>query len=93
MNLANWLWLAGRRSIPRILPLMRDERVPLKLKLGAAIAAVLIVSPLDPLADIPVLGLFDDAALLTLLATGFVALAERTAARVPRRVRPVDPQR
>ena len=56
---------------------MRDKRVPLGLKAGAAAMGLLIISPLDIFGDIPVLGLFDDAVLLTLLATLFVALASR----------------
>ncbi|MBC5811693.1 MAG: hypothetical protein GIW95_12690 [Candidatus Eremiobacteraeota bacterium] len=71
------LILATRRTVPRAFALMRHQGVPMWLK-GAAIAAgVLIVSPLDPLADIPIVGLFDDVALLALLANGFVTLADR----------------
>jgi len=55
--------------------LYRDERVPGWLKLGGLAAAVLIVSPLDPLADIPFLNLFDDAALLMIAARMFLALS------------------
>jgi uncharacterized membrane protein YkvA (DUF1232 family) len=54
---------------------MRDARVPAVLKTATLALALLIVSPLDVFGDIPVLGLFDDAALLTLLSMLFVWLA------------------
>jgi len=65
------------RNFRRVLPLMRDERVPLALKAGAIVTGLLVISPLDIFGDIPILGLLDDAVLLTLLATLFVALATR----------------
>jgi uncharacterized membrane protein YkvA (DUF1232 family) len=68
---------AVRRSLPAIVPLMRDVRVPGWLKVAVVALAVLIVSPLDVFGDIPVLGLLDDAALLALLANAFVMLAAR----------------
>lgn len=58
-----------------IVRLYRDVRVPSWLKIGGLIAAALIISPLDPLADIPVLNIFDDAALLMLAAKMFLALS------------------
>ncbi len=67
----------AKTSLFRVVPLMRDARVPGLLKWGAGAAAVLIVSPLDLFADIPVLGLLDDAALLSVLAVAFVAVASR----------------
>ena len=70
------------RNFRRVLPLMRDERVPAGLKIAAGAMAVLIISPLDVFGDIPVLGLFDDAVLLTLLAMVFVMLATRATQRV-----------
>lgn len=69
--------LAAGRNFRRMLPLMRDERVPLAMKAGTAMLALLIISPLDVFGDIPVLGLLDDAVLLTLLCTAFVWLATR----------------
>jgi uncharacterized membrane protein YkvA (DUF1232 family) len=69
-----------RSSLPAALPLLRHPRVPGWLKLGAIGAALLIVSPLDPFADIPVLGMLDDALLLALLVSGFVAVGLRFAA-------------
>lgn len=81
------LIFSALRSWQRVLPLMRDERVPLTLKAGAAVLGLLIVSPLDVFGDIPVLGLFDDAVLLTILAGAFVFVArrciERTASPQP----------
>lgn len=71
------LFLTLRGAVLRVLPLMRDSRVPVWLKAGAILAGVFIVSPLDPLSDIPVLGLIDDAVLLLLLSKLFVALAQR----------------
>ncbi|HEV3154311.1 MAG TPA: DUF1232 domain-containing protein [Candidatus Baltobacteraceae bacterium] len=81
--------VAAYRNFRRVLPLLRDERVPLGLKVGTCIMGLLIVSPLDVFGDIPVLGLLDDAVLLTLLAAAFVLLAERMTQRI---VTPVTPQ-
>jgi len=67
----------AKTSILRVVPMLRDERVPGHLKWGAGALALLIVSPLDLLGDIPVLGLLDDAALLSILAVAFVALATK----------------
>jgi uncharacterized membrane protein YkvA (DUF1232 family) len=58
-----------------IVRLYRDERVPLVLKMAGIAAAVLIVSPLDPFADIPFLNVLDDAALLMLAARMFFMLS------------------
>lgn len=54
---------------------MRDERVPAGLKMMTGVLALLIISPLDVFADIPVLGLLDDAVLLSLLCMFFVWIA------------------
>jgi uncharacterized membrane protein YkvA (DUF1232 family) len=70
---------AVRHKLPRVIPLMRDDRVPLWAKFLAILAAVLIVSPIDLLGDIPVLGLFDDAALLLFVVHLFVTFAEKRA--------------
>jgi uncharacterized membrane protein YkvA (DUF1232 family) len=59
--------------------LMRSPHVPLHLKLIAGALALLIVSPLNILGDIPLLGLLDDVALLSLLAGWFVTAASRHA--------------
>lgn len=81
------------QSFRRVLPLMRDERVPLGLKIGAAVMGLLIISPLDIFGDIPILGLLDDAVLLALLGAVFVLLATRATQRVvsPRVVSPSSP--
>lgn len=63
------------RNFKRAWPLLRDERVPVGLKTITGILALLIVSPLDIFADIPVLGFLDDAVLLSLLCMAFVWLA------------------
>lgn len=68
---------AAARNFSRALPLLRDTRVPVQLKLGTALLALLIISPLDVFGDIPVLGFLDDAVLLTLLCWAFVTLARR----------------
>ena len=88
-----------RTSLPRVVPLMRDPRVPAWLKIGAVALGVLIVSPVDVFGDIPGLGLLDDAVLLALLVNAFVALGLRHAMRPaaspadeaarPKRARPV----
>jgi len=57
-----------------IVRLLRDARVSALLKIGAAAAALLVISPLDVFGDIPVLGALDDVALLLLVANLFVRL-------------------
>lgn len=76
MKLARLLFTA-KTAIFRTLPLVRDARVPLSLKLIAAAVGVLIVSPVDVFSDIPVLGALDDAALLALLCMWFVRQASK----------------
>lgn len=71
------LFSAARKALPNVIPLMRDSRVPLALKLLAGGLALLIVSPFDIFGDIPVIGALDDAALLTFAAILFVRLASR----------------
>ena len=65
---------AAGRSFKRAWPLLRDERVPTGLKAITGVVALLIISPLDIFGDIPVLGILDDALLLTLLCMLFVWL-------------------
>ncbi len=65
-----------QRQVPRVLPLMKDAGVPLWAKVLAIGAAVLIVSPLDILSDIPIVGFFDDAVLLGFVVNAFVRFAE-----------------
>ncbi len=81
MNLFKFV-LASRRALGRVPALVRSPRVPLHLKLTALVLALLIVSPLNILGDIPLLGIADDAALLALLLQWFVRSAERHDARL-----------
>ncbi len=71
------LLFAAKAAIFRTVPLLRDARVPISLKLIAAAFALLIISPVDIFGDVPVLGALDDAALLTLLCMWFVSRAAR----------------
>jgi uncharacterized membrane protein YkvA (DUF1232 family) len=63
--------------------LLRNPRVPLRLKLIALGLALLILSPLNVLGDIPFLGLVDDVALMSMLAGWFVRAAMRHEAALP----------
>lgn len=67
--------LKAKRGLFSVLPLMRDTRVPLALKLITGAIAVVIVSPVDLLGDIPILGVLDDGVLLTLLCMWFAGQA------------------
>jgi uncharacterized membrane protein YkvA (DUF1232 family) len=91
---------ATRKAVPRTFALMRDSRVPSWLKIATVGAAVLIVSPFDLLGDIPIVGIFDDVALLALLANLFVGVADHTVMKTARpagtnvmkTARPADPR-
>jgi uncharacterized membrane protein YkvA (DUF1232 family) len=76
--LALWLrakmFWAMRRNATRVARLFLDQRVHLALKASTALAALLIISPLDIFGDVPGLGLVDDTALLMMLAWVFVRL-------------------
>ena len=74
------LFLVAKRELPRMLPLFRDPGVPSWAKMLAVLAAVLIVSPLDLLSDIPLLGFFDDAVLLAFVLHAFVRFADSRSA-------------
>ena len=65
------------KQVMKLPALVRDARVPRRLKIIAVVAAIFIISPLNILGDIPFLGLLDDAALLGLLLDWFVRSAER----------------
>ena len=82
------LFLVAKTAVLRTIPLVRDTRVPLSLKLVAAAIALLVISPVDLFSDIPVLGALDDAALLTLLCIWFVRQASKHVEPVPVRRRP-----
>jgi uncharacterized membrane protein YkvA (DUF1232 family) len=69
------LLLTSRRTLARAYALARDARVPMRLKLLALAGALFILSPLNILGDIPLLGIFDDAALLAVLLAWFVRAA------------------
>jgi uncharacterized membrane protein YkvA (DUF1232 family) len=68
------------RSFGSAVRLMRHPDVPLHLKVITGLLVLLILSPLNILGDIPFLGLFDDVALLALLAGWFTGAAARYAA-------------
>lgn len=76
MRILRTLFLA-RRNLGGVLPYMRDVRVPNHLKIGAVALALLVFTPLNVLGYIPVVGFFDDAALLMLIASWFVAASTR----------------
>jgi uncharacterized membrane protein YkvA (DUF1232 family) len=69
-------------SFSNAIRLVRHPGVPMHLKLIALAGALLILSPINILGDIPILGLFDDVALLALLAGWFVGAAAPYAAAV-----------
>jgi uncharacterized membrane protein YkvA (DUF1232 family) len=69
------LLLTSRRTVVRAFALFRDTRVPLRFKLIAAAALLFILSPLNVLGDIPLLGIADDAVLIALLLSWFVRVA------------------
>ena len=81
------LLFAAKTAIFRTVPLLRDGRVPLALKLIAIAIGLLVISPVDLFGDIPVLGALDDAALLTLLCMWFVSQASRHVEPIPVRRR------
>lgn len=71
--------------------LFLDTRVSPMLKIGAAAAAVAVVSPIDIFGDVPLLGPIDDIALLMLLATLFVRLCPSAIVREHQGTVGVDP--
>lgn len=71
----------SRRKLAAVVALFKDERVPVSLKALAVVLAVLIFTPLNILGDIPIIGLFDDAALLMFLMGWFVREATKHAER------------
>ena len=73
---------ASRSQLSRIPALLASSRVPMRLKLMALGAALLILSPLNILGDIPLLGIADDVALFGMLAAWFVRNAESSLAAV-----------
>jgi uncharacterized membrane protein YkvA (DUF1232 family) len=69
------LLFTSRRTAVRAYALVRDARVPLRLKLTALAALLFILSPLNILGDIPLLGIADDAVLIAMLLSWFVRAA------------------
>jgi uncharacterized membrane protein YkvA (DUF1232 family) len=69
------LALAWRRTFTRALTAFVDARVPGRLKLIALGAALFVLSPLNLLGDIPLLGTIDDAGLLTLVLLWFTRVS------------------
>lgn len=67
------LW-ALRRQASRVARLFFDRRVPAPLKALTALGALIVVSPVDVLGDIPLVGVVDDTLLLMVLAWLFVRL-------------------
>jgi uncharacterized membrane protein YkvA (DUF1232 family) len=63
--------LALRKIGAATLTALMDPRVPGRLKLIAVAAALFILSPLNILGDLPVLGIVDDIGLLALVLTWF----------------------
>ena len=74
------LLLTSRATLVRAYALARDARVPAHLKLLALLGAVLILSPLNVLEFIPIVGIVDDVVLFGLLLSWFVRAAERALA-------------
>ncbi len=68
--------LALRKIALRAFVAVADRRVPRRLKLIAAGAVLLILSPVNLLGDIPLLGIVDDAGLLGLVLLWFTRAAE-----------------
>ncbi len=61
-----------RKYAARLGRLFLDRRVSPSLKVLTGLGALLVISPIDVLSDIPFVGAFDDLALLALLAMMFV---------------------
>jgi uncharacterized membrane protein YkvA (DUF1232 family) len=64
-------------EVPRLVPLVKDERVPLWSKVLLGVVALLVISPLNLFGDIPGLGFIDDATLLLFVVHVFVNFAEK----------------
>ncbi|MFN2459737.1 MAG: hypothetical protein ABR591_03455 [Candidatus Velthaea sp.] len=64
-----------RRTLGRALALAQDPRVALRLKVITGALALFILSPLNILGDIPLVGIVDDVALFGLLLNWFVRAA------------------
>ncbi|HME80969.1 MAG TPA: DUF1232 domain-containing protein [Candidatus Eremiobacteraceae bacterium] len=71
--------------------LFLDTRVSPLLKVAAAIAAVVVISPVDLFGDFPIIGQLDDIALLMLLVTLFVKLCPANIVREHQSATGTDP--
>lgn len=60
-----------RKTALRALTALADRRVPGRLKLLAVAATLLVLSPLNLLGDLPLLGALDDAGMVILVLTWF----------------------
>jgi uncharacterized membrane protein YkvA (DUF1232 family) len=67
--------LTSRQNVGRALTLLWHPQVPLRLRILLLAGAVFILSPLNILGDIPLLGILDDVALLSFLLGWFVRSA------------------
>ena len=73
-NIIYWRRIAG--DIGVVLRLMRDGRVPFRLKLIPILVGLYLLSPLDLIPGfIPILGQLDDLGVLLLGMTTFIRLA------------------
>jgi uncharacterized membrane protein YkvA (DUF1232 family) len=63
--------IAWRKTAFRAVGALVDGRVPAHLKLFAVAAVLFVLSPLNLLGDIPLLGTIDDAGMLTLVLLWF----------------------
>lgn len=70
---AKMLW-GLRTYAARLASLFLDRRVSPALKVLTGVGALLVVSPINILGDLPVIGVVDDAVLLMLIALLFVRL-------------------
>lgn len=74
------LLFTSRATLIRAFALVRDARVPAHLKLLGLLGALLIVSPLNVLEYVPLLGIVDDVVLFGFLLSWFVRAAEASLA-------------
>ena len=77
------LLFTSRATLVRAFALARDGRVPAHLKLLLLLGAALIVSPLNVLEFVPIVGIVDDVVLFGFLLSWFVRAAERALAAGP----------
>ncbi len=70
-------WWSLRTYGMRVVRLFMDRRVSPALKAVTALGALVAISPIDLLSDVPILGLVDDAGLLALIAALFVFFCPR----------------